>query len=123
MAEYDDGYDSRESFERAGADRPEDMEPDDDGELWPMAAHYFSLDASVQYSDAEKLQYIENYKLALFHPFPTAHSVEYQPRQRHGFPGSAYLESDDDYLAANRDLAIWLLDQYGKRSVGTCEAR
>lgn len=28
IPEYDDGYDSRESFERAGADRPEDMESD-----------------------------------------------------------------------------------------------
>lgn len=27
--EYDDGYDSAESFERAGADRPEDMEPEE----------------------------------------------------------------------------------------------
>lgn len=28
--EYDDGYDSKESFERADEDRPEDMEPADE---------------------------------------------------------------------------------------------
>lgn len=27
IEEYDDGFDSRDSFERAGADRPEDAEP------------------------------------------------------------------------------------------------
>ena len=27
--EYDDGYDSKESFERAGCDREEDMEPEE----------------------------------------------------------------------------------------------
>lgn len=32
IEEYDDGYDSAESFERAGCDRPEDLEPPEEDE-------------------------------------------------------------------------------------------
>ena len=47
--EYDDGYDSKESFERADEDRPEDMERQEQRDL----ERYESTEGEEQYEEGE----------------------------------------------------------------------
>ena len=62
MEEYDDGYDSAASFEAAGADRPEDMEPAEPTVDWLDVVRHFGLDESFQYTEAQVMNYTEDYK-------------------------------------------------------------
>ena len=62
MEEYDDGYDSAASFEAAGADRSEDMEPAEPTVDWQTVEQHFGLDPSYQYTEAQVMAYIEDYK-------------------------------------------------------------
>lgn len=119
--EYDDGYDSAASFEAAGADRPEDMEPDEHWTAWQAACLYFGLDESFGYSRTDREHYILQHGLRVDRGFLPPKEGEgwgpYAPRRRGGY----YLESDRDYVINNIDLAVRLLDNYGAQWHGRNE--
>lgn len=119
--EYDDGYDSAASFEAAGADRPEDMEPDSHWTAWQSACLFFGLDESFAYSRVEREYHIHKHELFVWRGYVPPKEGEswgpYAPRRRDGL----YLESDRDYLLNNLELAARLLDNYGMQWHGRCE--
>jgi len=63
IEEYDDGYDSKTSFERADEDRPEDMDPEEQFEEdWGRAFGFYGLDPSFQYSEEDREHYVKAYR-------------------------------------------------------------
>lgn len=119
--EYDDGYDSAASFEAAGADRPEDMEPDEHWTAWQSACLFYGLDESFSYSRLDREYYVNLHTVDVscgcLPPKEGESWGPYAPRRRDGL----YLESDRDYLLNNVELAVRLLDNYGAQWHGRCE--
>jgi len=119
--EYDDGFPSAADFERAGADRPEDMEPDPHWAAWQSACLFFGLDESFDCSRMDRDYYIRKHELfasrGCLPPKEGEGWGPYAPRRRDGL----YLESDRDYLLNNLGLATKLLDNYGAQWHGRCE--
>lgn len=148
IEEYDDGYDSAASFEAAGADRPEDMEPAperirilvtidpaENGEFL-RSAEDIKADliafATTMAMGGESLGYGVRFEvLRDAGEVPAEESGHlplkdgegwgpYAPRRLYD-ESLPYLESDYDYMAHNRELAVKLLDNYGVQWHGRCE--
>lgn len=123
--EYDDGYSSAADFERAGADREEDMEPDPHWVAWQSACLFFGLDESFGYSRMDRECCIRLHEAQATRdrvPPKKGESWEpYAPRRQYYPDLPGYLESDSDYLFNNLELAVKLLDSYGMQWHGRCE--
>lgn len=119
--EYDDGFSSAADFERAGADRPEDMEPDPHWTAWQSACLFFGLDESFAFSRMDREYYIGLHDERVARGCLPQKEGEswgpYAPRRRDGL----YLQSDRDYLLNNLELAVRLLDNYGAQWHGRNE--